>query len=354
MSNAHIIAMYRAVAELRAGRPILLELPGAPLLAAASDTMSPILFSTFQTMPGAALVLTAERAAAMGLGSAGPVALPLAGLTQATAEALAVAGNVDVHGLAVQTATHAAATVLDLCKRAHLLPAALVAPCVPASVPPAVQRLSALDLASSGPDQAAMGLEIVSSAIVPLTDVSARFIVFRSGASARDQVAVVVGDPDPAQPVPVRLHSACLTGDLFGSLRCDCGEQLRQTIDALQSGGVLLYLDQEGRGTGLRNKMRAYALQDTGLDTIDADRMLGYGPDERRYEIAAEMLRLLGYRRVRLLTNNPEKLAALARAGIEIVERAPLLAPVTAENRRYMAAKAERGGHLLETLFTTP
>ncbi|MBC7800733.1 MAG: GTP cyclohydrolase II, partial [Gemmatimonadaceae bacterium] len=243
---------------------------------------------------------------------------------------------------------------LDLCKRAHLLPAALHVPVAGAAVPANIQRLTERDMAACGPEDAGLGdsaLEIVSCAAVPLNGLDARFVVFRSPSSARDQVAVIIGDPDPDQAVPVRMHSACLTGDLFGSLRCDCGDQLRQTMDALETGGVLLYLDQEGRGIGLRNKLRAYALQDTGLDTIDADLNLGYGPDERRYEIAASMLRQLGLLRVRLLTNNPEKMAALAGAGIEVAGHTSLLGPMTKENRRYLAAKAERGGHMLEALF---
>jgi GTP cyclohydrolase II len=174
-------------------------------------------------------------------------------------------------------------------------------------------------------------------------------VVFRGGPVLRDQVAIVVGDPDPARPVLVRMHSACLTGDLFGSLRCDCGDQLRNALTdlATEEGGVLLYLDQEGRGTGIRNKMRAYALQDDGLDTIDADATLGYAPDERRYEIAAGMLAKLGYRRVRLLTNNPDKLAGLQRAGIEVVGRRALPGTIREENRSYLSTKVHRAGHLL-------
>ena len=154
----------------------------------------------------------------------------------------------------------------------------------------------------------------------------------------------------------MRLHSACLTGDLFGSLRCDCGDQLRKAVARLTQagGGVLLYLDQEGRGTGIRNKMRAYALQDAGLDTIDADAMLGYDADERRYDIAASMLLQLGYRRIRLLTNNPDKIAALGRAGIEVAEVQPLTGLVTRENRRYLSTKAKRAGHTLEKLLSQP
>ncbi len=194
-------------------------------------------------------------------------------------------------------------------------------------------------------------LEIASEASVPIAGAAdARVVVFRGGGAARDQVAIIVGDPDPGQPVLVRLHSACLTGDLFGSLRCDCGDQLRGAIACLkgEGGGILLYLDQEGRGIGIRNKMRAYTLQDDGLDTIDADAILGFDADERRYDVAAAMLERLGYRRIRLLTNNPDKGEALRRAGLEIVGRRPLLGPVTVHNQRYLATKSQRAGHLLD------
>ena len=152
--------------------------------------------------------------------------------------------------------------------------------------------------------------------------------------------------------VPVRLHSACLTGDAFGSRRCDCGDQLRMAIariDAL-GGGVLVYLAQEGCGLGLGNKMRAYRMQDQGLDTIDANLALGFERDERRYEPAARMLAAIGIDRVALLTNNPSKLDALRAAGIEVCERIPLLAPVGGDNHRYLETKRMRAGHLLDTL----
>ena len=348
------IAVQRAVAELRSGRPVLLEGAGVRLLAAAADTAAPGVFAAFRRAPGAALALTAARAEAMGLGAGRGVLLPLAGLDQAGVEALAAAQGAVWDGAVwdgavwdggVMAGDAGAEAALELCKRAQLLPAALVAV---GAEPEGIVRLDLADLAA---DAACAAIEIVSSAAVPLGSVPARFVVFRSPGTPRDQVAVILGDPDPEEPVLVRLHSACLTGDLFGSLRCDCGDQLRQAMDRLLGGGVLLYLDQEGRGTGLRNKMRAYALQDAGLDTIDADRTLGYGPDERRYGLAAAMLRQLGFLRVRLLTNNPGKLSALTQEGIEVLGHAPLLAPMTAENRRYLVAKAERGGHMLDALF---
>ena len=165
-------------------------------------------------------------------------------------------------------------------------------------------------------------LQLLSRARVPLADaLECEIAVFRDEHSLAEHVAVVIGEPDAASAVPVRLHSACLTGDLLGSLRCDCGEQLRTAVARIGAlgGGVLLYLDQEGRGIGLPNKLRAYVLQDGGLDTVDADRHLGFLADERSYDVAAALLIELGYKRIRLLTNNPQKINALRDHGIEVV-----------------------------------
>jgi GTP cyclohydrolase II len=146
------------------------------------------------------------------------------------------------------------------------------------------------------------------------------------------------------------LHSACLTGDVFGSRRCDCGDQLKLALTQLEEagGGVVLYLAQEGRGLGLSNKMRTYQMQDDGLDTVDANTTLGFDDDERDYGIAARMLQMLDCNRVVLLTNNPAKLEGLAKAGIEIMGRMPIEAPINSDNRRYLTAKATRAGHLLD------
>jgi GTP cyclohydrolase II len=161
---------------------------------------------------------------------------------------------------------------------------------------------------------------------------------------------VIIGKFDQKSAVPVRLHSACLTGDLLGSLRCDCGEQLRTAVARIAAlgGGVLLYLDQEGRGIGLPNKLRAYVLQDEGLDTVDADQHLGFLADERTYEVAAALLEELGIERITLLTNNPQKISALRDHGIEIVGRLPLVTSSNTHNERYLKAKTERAGHLAE------
>lgn len=169
-----------------------------------------------------------------------------------------------------------------------------------------------------------------------------------------EQIALVVGGVDVSEPTTVRLHSECLTGDVFGSRRCDCGEQLADSLRYLQAvgRGVLLYLRQEGRGIGLVNKIRAYALQEQGYDTVEANTMLGFPEDARDYQHAAEMLHDLGVRDVRLLTNNPAKIAGLEHYGIRVVERVPLEVAPNPANHEYLHAKAAKMGHILHSIDT--
>jgi len=198
-------------------------------------------------------------------------------------------------------------------------------------------------------------LQVLARAHVPLDGAEqAEIAAFRPEDGGQEHYAVIIGDkrsPALATPGPVltRIHSECFTGDFLGSLKCDCGDQLRGAIKAIAEagGGVLLYLAQEGRGIGLMNKLRAYRLQDEGFDTMEANRRLGFAEDERLYDIAARMLQLLGYSKVRLMTNNPDKLRALKQAGIEITERVPHRFPDNIHNRDYLRVKAEKGGHLL-------
>ena len=176
-----------------------------------------------------------------------------------------------------------------------------------------------------------------------------RIKVFRAPPALGESLALVRGELPAGEPALVRLHSECLTGDVLGSLRCDCGQQLSAALEIIaQAGsGVLLYLRQEGRGIGLANKIRAYALQDGGLDTVDANLALGLPVDGREYASAAAILRHLGLRQVRLLTNNPRKRRALEEHGIQVVERVPLVVPPNPLNRDYLRTKAARLGHAL-------
>jgi len=166
----------------------------------------------------------------------------------------------------------------------------------------------------------------------------------------KDYIALVMGDLETEEPVLVRVHSECLTGEVFGSARCDCGEQLARSLQMISDAGrgVLLYMRQEGRGIGLADKLRAYNLQDQGLDTVDANLALGHQADDRHYDFAALMLKDLGVARISLLTNNPNKVEELQTLGIQVVERLPLVGEVTPENERYLLAKAERLKHFLD------
>ncbi len=177
-----------------------------------------------------------------------------------------------------------------------------------------------------------------------------RVHAYRSDVTAEEHLALVKGEVNEEEPVLVRVHSACLTGDVFGSERCDCGAQLQLALELIEreGSGVLLYLLQEGRGIGLVNKLRAYELQEQGMDTVDANRALGFAPDVRDYGIGCQILRDLGVRRMRLLTNNPSKYVALGGFGLEIVERVPLEIPPTDSTRGYLTAKKAKMGHILK------
>ena len=237
-----------------------------------------------------------------------------------------------------------AVAALELAILARLLPAMLVA------AAPGRIGVAYGDVLSHAALSAAAVVK-VSEAAVPLEDMAdTRVVAFRAPGTGTDQYAILVGRPEAAAVPLVRIHSECFTGDLLGSLRCDCGPQLRGAIQrmAAEGAGALLYLAQEGRGIGLPNKLRAYALQDRGLDTLDANRALGFAADERDFLVAAAMLRQLGLTRIRLLTNNPEKLAALSAHGIDVVGRESLLFAANGVNDRYLQTKATRFGHLPE------
>ncbi|MGM0522151.1 MAG: GTP cyclohydrolase II [Pseudomonadota bacterium] len=352
----------RAIFDIRRGLPVVIHTGSRPLLVQALEGSDSV--SALAALSGSrpALVLTRHRLAAMGHSiSAEAARLPLAAeMDTATLYDLAVAKP---HGekqrlSGLSPAGTGERGALALMRRALLLPAALCAD-VDASQLAAIEakishgellRLDAGDALKALHGVPGM-LKRVSEADIPLESAQAsRFVLFREPDGLREHVAVVIGAVENAEePVPIRLHSACLTGDLFGSLRCDCGDQLRNAVAEISAmgGGVLLYLAQEGRGIGLANKLRAYTLQDAGLDTVDADQVLGFGDDERRYSVAVDMLNALGITQVQLLTNNPLKMAALRDGGIEVVSRQALYGSVTDHNQRYLTAKANRSGHYL-------
>jgi GTP cyclohydrolase II len=195
-------------------------------------------------------------------------------------------------------------------------------------------------------------VELYAEAPVPTARGTLRMLVFREKGTGKEHVAVVTGAVKGAAEVPVRVHSECLTSEIFGSLKCDCREQLDRALDLMaeQGQGVLLYLRQEGRGIGLGNKIRAYALQARGADTYDANRALGFADDLRRYDIAACMLKQLEVRSVQLITNNPLKLRELQAEGVQVVRRIPSRASANPHNIGYLNTKRERTGHLIELL----
>jgi GTP cyclohydrolase II len=346
------ISVSRGVAEFNSRRPVLVTAQNERLLALPVEGLDDARLAEFTALCAPSepyLVITSRRAVALGINTRISMAVRLSAADDAES-ILAFVGDSPGEGApSAVPAGRAATAAIQLVKLSHGLPAVLAADLAPHA--PASDQLVTVeaDAAESFFDNAIQSLTLASEAVVPLNSgSSARFIVFRD-AMGGNEVAIIVGKPDFTKPVPVRLHSACLTGDVFGSRRCDCGDQLRLAIARLEDigGGVILYLAQEGRGVGLANKMRTYQLQDDGLDTVDANTTLGFDDDERDYGVAARMLEMLECTRVILLTNNPTKLDRLSKAGIEIVSRMALEAPINADNRRYMTAKVTRAGHRL-------
>ena len=362
------IRLDRMQTEFRRGRPVVMESadPAAPVvMLAAVETLSATrLQALVQTAGTPRLLLTAERLRAIGWSQVSGARSLLLGspitvervqrLAAVLPGAATTAEAADLVG--VRPAGPALEGVLRLTKRTRLVPALLMFELHAAALPglrqAEVHRIFDTDLIASAGSEPGAASELirVSDAHMPIAACDdCTLVLFREPHGDAEHVAIVVGQPDLTRPVPVRMHSACLTGDLLGSLRCDCGDQLRLGIARLaETGGVLLYLSQEGRGTGLANKLRAYRLQDAGLDTIDADRYLGFCADERDFGPAVAMLKQLGISRIRLLTNNPHKIDFLRRAGLDVVDRVALLAPVNPFNARYVQTKHERAGHFAQ------
>lgn len=374
--SALLAAVDRTAAELRRGAAVLVSAAGSGALVCAAETLSgPVLAQMIDLAAPAkpALALSAQRAAALGFVAPGLPHGPAVVALDARADAARLrrladptldGGGRPLLGAAAggADAVAFAAAAIEIAKLARLLPAAVVVPVPPARTgragdPGALAEwarrhdLLAVDAAAIAvyQDVAAHSLSRVGEARVPLQGAEdARIVAFRPSDGGVEHLAIIIGSPAVDRPVLARLHSECFTGDLLGSLRCDCGDQLRGAIAEIgrQGSGLLLYLAQEGRGIGLVNKLRAYELQDRGADTVDANRQLGFDPDERLYQPAAEMLRQLGFSRVRLMTNNPEKVAGLARCGIAVTERVPHVIPANGHNESYLRTKATRLGHM--------
>jgi 3,4-dihydroxy 2-butanone 4-phosphate synthase/GTP cyclohydrolase II len=208
-----------------------------------------------------------------------------------------------------------------------------------------------IDSQNDGVNRATAGFTIrkEAEANLPTEFGPFRIVGFRSTTSDEEFVALVKGEIKPENPILVRIHSQCLTGDVFHSLKCDCGPQLERAMEMVQEegSGIIVYQQQEGRGIGIVNKIRAYALQDQGADTIEANLQLGFGIDEREYGQCAEVIKLLGARRLRLMSNNPDKVRALRDAGLEVVERVPLEVKAKEPAFKYLLTKKEKMGHLL-------
>ena len=345
-------SVERAIAEFRAGRPVLIERDEEVILAVGAEDLSVDDCERLDAVAqgSARLVLPAARLRRLGLDRKQPGSLSLPALDPARIEALALKVDARIDApVACMTALHEDA--LELARLGLVLPAVVVIPvCRTVETDPCILTVRG-EAVHAYRQAMAKSLSIVARAPVPLDEAGeSEFVVFRGGEGLRDQVAIIVGQPDLEKPVAVRLHSACLTGDLFGSLKCDCGDQLRETVKYMggNGGGILLYLDQEGRGNGIANKMRAYRLQSQGYDTYEADEILGFELDQRRFDFAAEMLRQLGVEKVRLITNNPEKIAALRKAGLDVVANQRVHGRRTAENVRYLASKRDRAGHYID------
>ena len=346
------LLVQHAARALRAGQTVTIRAPRGEVRVLAAEAAGR---AVQPWAAGTVLVLTDQRLASLGQPAEGsaawqvPLGPEIAPQLVATLADPTAPADPDACALARRAvpADELAAGAVELCKLAGLLPAAV---CLPPSVH-APEVVVLLDAVRDYRELEALSLRPVGEARVPLADAeNARIVAFRPADGGPEQFAIIVGEPERVPAPLVRLHSECFTGDLLGSLRCDCGDQLRGAIRRMaeEGAGVLLYLAQEGRGIGLANKLRAYMLQDGGLDTVDANTHLGFEPDERHFWAAATMLRHLGIGRVRLLTNNPAKLRQLADYGIEIAGRVPHVFEPNEHNHGYLMTKALRSGHMLD------
>jgi GTP cyclohydrolase II len=352
--------LNRARADLRMGVPVVLTGASGAILAVPAETLSAYRLARMRGIGPLVLAVTAWRAETLKARAydgdlarivvpddadlawvaavadpAGDLNAPMKGPFRTMRD-----GPADLHR-----------TAIALIKTARLLPAAVAVTVTDAGSIAVAEGLTILDADAVAPLLTAPHvLRPVISARVPLEAAEAgRLHVFRPDDGGEEHYAIEIGQPPRDRPVLTRLHSACFTGDLLGSLKCDCGPQLRSALAQMgaEGAGVLLYLNQEGRGIGLANKMRAYSLQDQGFDTVEANHRLGFEDDERDFRLGASILRQMGFSQVRLLTNNPAKVAMLQGCGLTVTERVPLKVGRTRFNDAYLTTKAAKSGHLL-------
>ncbi len=350
--------LTRARGDLRMGVPVLVQDGARALLVVAVESLGHSRMDEMKALGPLELALTARRAETLKTpaydGDLVRIAVPPdAGMDWLRALAdpaddLRFPMKGPLRSLRDGPADLHRAAIL-LAKSAPLLPA-IVAVAVPRDLP-GTEALTRLSLAAIMPELTRSSpLHPVSAARLPMAAAGAgRVHVLRPEDGGPEHYAIEVGRPDRAAPVLARLHSACFTGDVLGSLKCDCGPQLHAALTQMgaEGAGILLYLNQEGRGIGLANKMRAYSLQDQGFDTVEANHRLGFEDDERDFRLGATILRELGFSAVRLLTNNPAKIVMMEAMGIRVAERVPLRVGETDQNAAYLATKAAKSGHLL-------
>lgn len=356
--------IHRAASELRRGVPVVLR-GESTLCLLAAETASPQAIAELTSLGVDApiLLLAPIRAAAairQSVDIGAPVTavrMPAELMVPDTLRALAdptLPQKRITEAFETVAAPADGSAALNLIKLSRLLPAVIAVTARPDIALEAGRHdlvsVQAADVLRY-PTLEVAGLRLVASAPVPVADApDARLVAFRTEGSGLEHLAIVIGKPEEAEAPLVRIHSECFTGDLMGSMRCDCGEQLRGAIRriAADGDGVVLYLAQEGRGIGLVNKLRAYTLQDRGLDTLDANRALGWGADERNFMTGSAMLSLLGIPRIRLLTNNPEKVAAMEACGVQVLGREEHEFDPNGVNDEYLSTKAARFGHMLD------
>ncbi|MDJ1015446.1 MAG: GTP cyclohydrolase II [Paracoccaceae bacterium] len=346
----------RARTDLRLGLPVVLRSDGATAFVLAAEGITEDRLASAREIGQPVLAITSRRAETLRAraydGDVARIRLPL------DADAAWIANVADPQSdldapmkgpFATEREGSAALhrVAIRLVKSAHLLPAALVFMGEAADL----KDLTVLhaNTTEKALNQPAVHNQIVQGRVPLSVSEAGRVHVFRPADGGEEHVVCEIGQPDRSKPVLARLHSACFTGDVLGSLKCDCGSQLKAALQAMgrEGEGVLLYLNQEGRGIGLANKMRAYSLQDQGFDTVEANHRLGFEDDERDFRTGADLLKRLGFSSVRLMTNNPAKVRMMEAQGIEVSERVPLKVGLNPLNEKYLDVKAKKSGHIL-------